>query len=152
VLRVFILSAVLTARTGDSLSTDYVRRFVSHAQATKVSELILVGTIENLGEVPRACLKAAPQFVTFRVDQVLWGTWQDSTIRVAYGNCSFQPLAEPPFTKGARVIVFATYTDDTFAYGSYGGNEHSARKLGVFPAVEDNVKTVAQYVRTLPGR
>ncbi|HEY6970751.1 MAG TPA: hypothetical protein VJA94_16190 [Candidatus Angelobacter sp.] len=147
-----MLSVFLGASAGDTLSTAYVQKFVAKAQAAKASGLIMVGTIEDLGEVPGACEDLAFQFVTFRVERVLWGTWHNSTIRVGYGNCSFRPLPDPPFKKGAKVIVFVRYTDVTFIDGGYAGDVHSAQSLGIFPPLEDNVKTVEHYVRTMPKR
>ncbi|HEY6970752.1 MAG TPA: hypothetical protein VJA94_16195 [Candidatus Angelobacter sp.] len=147
-----MLSVFLGASAGDSLSTAYVQKFVAKAQAAKASGLIMVGTIEDLGEVPGACDDLAFQFVTFRVERLLWGTWHNSTIRVGYGNCGPQPLPDPPFKKGAKVIVFVTYDNDKFIYGGYGGDEYSAERIGVFPPLENNVTTVEHYVRTLPKR
>ncbi|HEY6252938.1 MAG TPA: hypothetical protein VI685_23515 [Candidatus Angelobacter sp.] len=73
--------------------------------ATAIS-MIFVGVIEDVGRPPGVCLSLVPQFVTFRVERVLLGTWTNPTIKIGYVNCSPQPLPSPPFTKGARWIVF----------------------------------------------
>jgi len=90
---------------GGDLRPEYVQYFASlrenHGDFT-----IFVGVIEDLGRPAGACLSLVPQFVTFRVERVLSGTWATPTTKIGYVNCSPEPLPSPPFTKGAKWIVF----------------------------------------------
>ncbi|HEY6249729.1 MAG TPA: hypothetical protein VI685_07190 [Candidatus Angelobacter sp.] len=89
------------------LTPEYVQYFAAlqenHGQG---DFMIFVGVIEDVGRPPGACLSLVPQFVTFRVERVLLGAWTKPTIKIGYINCGPEPLPSPPFTKGAKWIVF----------------------------------------------
>lgn len=133
----------LHAHAGD-LSPEFVQYFAAMQESHGEGDfMIFVGVIEDLGRPPGACLSLAPQFVTFRVERFLLGTWTTPTIKIGYVNCSPQPLPSPPFTKGAKWIVFRPGPD--WGFGSYFSFPDIYIKdmgYGIFEPTEANIAVV----------
>lgn len=90
---------------GGDLRPEFVQYFAASQENHGEGDgMIFVGVIEDLGSPLDGCLSLVSQWVTFRVQRVLLGAWTKPTIKIAYITCG--PLPSPPFTKGAKWIVF----------------------------------------------
>src|SRR5215469_8448489 len=66
---------------GADLRPEYVQYFAAVQENHGEGDgMIFVGVIEDVGSTPQGCVSAALQWVTFRVQRVLLGTWTKPTI------------------------------------------------------------------------
>lgn len=150
----FLFVFLLGGKGDPELSPTYVDHFLAEPRSS-TGNLILEGTITDLGKMQEVCLTSAPQVVTFRINRLLWGGWPNPTIQIGYGGCQI-PLPSPPFTKGARLIVFARALEPQRSDSPVRGNEKNivgtGVRWGLFPATDENIHLVLQAIANRPAQ
>jgi hypothetical protein len=98
-------------RMARQIAESHVQHIVANYKAhhTNWEKLAFAGTIVELwpqsNASPQPCKQARPFPVTFRVDQLLIGTWPDAKATIVFHGCD--PPPDPPLRVGQNIIVLA---------------------------------------------
>jgi hypothetical protein len=93
--------------------------FKSHH--TNWDKLVFVGSVTDLWPkpksqaVPPVCKQALPFPVSFKLDQLVFGSWPDRQVTVVFNGCN--PPPDPPIRVDRRMIVFAGVARNREVYG-----------------------------------
>jgi hypothetical protein len=83
------------------------QRLAEPNRVTYNHPIVFVGAITKFGPVFQGVCKAGVgEDVDYEVLQWIYGEGQRTEILTSYINCTRQPLPSPPFTLGAKVIVY----------------------------------------------
>ncbi len=101
--------------------------------------IVFVGEITALGAVYQGpCKEAVNESVDFAVSRLLFGKFSETVVHAGYINCTMRPLPSPPFTVGARVIVYC----ERF---------HFLSCLTPVESTEERQRTVEAWIAAIPA-
>jgi hypothetical protein len=105
----FLCVAVLHAQVeqNDAALEKIHKRLTSVEKLSYHKPIAFIGDISSLGAVFQGvCKSGVNQSVDFTISRLLFGKFSETVVRTGYINCTRGPLPSPPFTVGARVIVY----------------------------------------------
>ena len=105
----FLCGAALHAQveTSDAVLQKIHKRLTSVEKLSYHKPIVFIGEITALGSVYQGpCKQAVNESVDFTVSRLLFGKFSETVVHTGYINCTMRPLPSPPFTVGARVIVY----------------------------------------------
>ena len=141
-LLLIVFSNVSSAQTesdGKVLGTIH-DRLLDKGRIASDQPFIFVGNIARLGppfEGP--CNKGLGDVVDYSVSHLVWGKFTDPTAHAVYITCGHAALPAPPFTMGAKMIVYCEHPQGALTC------------LDPIPYSDDTLQRTQQWTASLPS-
>jgi hypothetical protein len=105
-------SVICPATVAQSADDEHVltvirQRLTNGARVENNAPFVFIGKIDGFGPIFHGvCKEGVNEEVDFSISKLIVGKFADSTVKAGYINCAQAPLPSPPFTQGAKLIVY----------------------------------------------
>jgi hypothetical protein len=92
----------------DAAALEKIHRRLTNVERLKYHKpIVFVAEISALGPVYQGvCKSPVAESVDFTISRLLFGQFPEKVMHAGFNNCTWQPLASPPFTLHGTVIVY----------------------------------------------